>query len=138
MDYCNAADLQDPWIILYGHNAGRSGVMFSDLKRFCEEDFCRENDTAILWTEERTEELELLLVSVIDGYLEEVFDLKPLLAGESIDVSAALSVLREGALFPAKDFSAEGTRFVLLSTCYEDGHPEDLRRLVLLYRVKEG
>ncbi len=134
VDYRNDPDLGDDWVVIYGHNAGQSGVMLSDLKRFCEADFTRENPSAVLWRQDGGEELRLLMVSVIDGYSREVFELMPYLQGESIDRAAALEVLEAGALFPGQR-PAEDARCVLLVTCYEDGRPDDPRRLVLLYEV---
>ncbi len=132
VDFRHSPDLTDDWITIYGHNAGQSGVMLSDLKRFCEEDYCKANPSAVLWGEWGSEELRLLMVSVVDGYSDELFDLEPFLYGESFDRAAALTVLEAGALFPGER-PAEDTRCVLLVTCYEDGRPEDPARLVLLY-----
>lgn len=138
-DFRNTAVLEDPWTLLYGHNVGQSGVMFSDLKLFCEERFARNNPAAVLWNETGRHELELLLVSVVNGYSEEVFDLSAFLSGEEFGLTEGLNALREGALFTGAEWTENAEeRYLLLSTCYVDGDPSDPRRLVLLYRAAAG
>ena len=139
VDFRNTDVLEDSWTLLYGHNVGQRGVMFSDLKLFCEDSFARDNPTAVLWNGTGRHELELLLVSVVSGYSEEVFDLNAFLSGEEFGLTEGLNALRENALFQCAEWTETAEeRYLLLSTCYEDGDQSDPRRLVLLYGLDEG
>ena len=130
-DYHSA--LTDPYVLIYGHNAGQSGVMFSDLTRFLSSEFCAEHQTGALYTESGTAELELLAVALISGYTQEVF-------GEETEPSAVLAYIVQNAVFLSPDARRLGNDFtgeqlVVLSTCAIARHPEDPARLVVAYRA---
>lgn len=131
-DYRTA--LTDPYVLLYGHNAGQRGVMFSDLTRFLDPDYCAGHQTGALYTESGTAELELLAVACVSGYAQEVF-------GGVNDLSAALGYLVSNASYlspDARQISLEpvGGRLIVLSTCAIAQHPEDPARLVVVYRTE--
>ena len=125
--------LDDPYVLIYGHNIGEEEVMFSDLERFRDPAFCEENPGAVLFTETGAYELELIAVSSVNGYMQEVFD--------CMDAALALDCLKENALFFTSAaeqirLGASREKLVILSTCAVAGHPEDPERLELVYRIK--
>ena len=138
-DYRNMPDLSDPYTIIYGHNLGQKGVMFSDLKKFEEEAFFFDNPTAHLFSARGREDLMLLLVAHVSGYSEEVYGTEDLdqEMENPFDAAAGLRFLQEHALYAGTDTLPTEDRYVLLSTCYDHEDPDNPLRLVLLYRVVE-
>ena len=124
--------LEDQYVLLYAHNAGQDGVMFSDLSRMLEEDYCAAHHTGALYTESGSHELELVAVAAIDGYTQAVY-------GEVTDLADAVDyVVRNGVYTGpgAEGLSAiAGGRVIVLSTCLQAGHPEDPTRITVVYRV---
>ena len=126
-------ELSDPYLLIYGHNVGARGVMFSDLKRFVSEDFGRNKATARLYTGDGVEELQLAAVAVVDGYSEAVFGIDRTEAAP-FDMGRALAAITEEKLY-GEELSPDG-RYVVLCTCYVDGRPEDPARLLVVYRAQ--
>ncbi len=131
------ADLSGSYVMVYGHNVGWSGVMFSDLEEFKKPEFYEQHKTAVLFSAAGREDLELAVCANISGYNQEVFDLNMLHKEEGFDTAAAIRALTEASMYPLDEPVPEDlTRCILLSTCFSAQHPEDPARLVLLYRVK--
>ena len=122
-------DIDGAYAVIYGHNAHSAGVLFSDLKNFEDETFFKQHQTAVFYTETKTENLELIMVSEVSAYSSAVYGWNGLREG-TFDTDAMVQQLSENRIFgEAKEYD----RYVLLSTCYESA--DDDARLVLLYGV---
>jgi|GEM_PF-5453856 len=123
-------DINDPYVVIYGHNAHNAGVLFSDLKNFEDGSFFDSHTTAALYTEDGRRDLDLLMAALVSGYSREVYGVETLADG-GFDAGAMLDYIYENRLFGER---AAFDRYVVLSTCYD--RPEDAERLVLLYGVR--
>lgn len=124
-------DLDDPYVIIYGHNADQSGVMFSDLLKFENVNFAAGNQRAEIQTISGIMELELLVCANISGYEGSVYGIGNG-AYAPLDLESCLDFLGENALYGSIDRSF--SKYVLLSTCYD--LPENPERFVVLYGVR--
>jgi hypothetical protein len=126
--------LEDPYLLIYGHNAEREGVMFSDLLKMQDQAFFDLCGDAALYGEEGKTDLHLLACALISGYSEEVFAFDPYHGHYPVKI--AVQFIEENAicLSEAASVSFEErpySRYVVLSTCFTT--PEDPRRFVVLY-----
>ncbi len=130
IDYKNT--LADPYIIIYGHNVGLPGVMFSDLRQFEKAGYFNAHRSAVIKSEAGEMKLRLLMSALVSGYSGEVYGPNGL-DPDNFDIPGAVEYIAENKL---QGEPAEYDRYVLLSTCYNDR--DDPLRLVLLYGVEEG
>ena len=129
IDYRNS--LEDPYIIIYGHNVGLPGVMFSDLKQFEKAGYFNDHRSASIKSEAGEMKLRLLMSALVSGYSGEVYGnygTDP----DGVDIQGAVEYISKHKL---QGDAADYDRYVLLSTCYNDR--SDPLRLVLLYGVEE-
>ena len=89
------------YVLIYGHNAGLEGIMFSDLERYKNVEYCMQNRSAVLFTETSREDLELISVSNVSGYDQKIFGLNGLATGEGFAVQDAVNVLFSNAIYLA-------------------------------------
>ena len=129
IDFRNS--LEDPYIIIYGHNVGLPGVMFSDLKQFEKESFFDAHRSASITSEAGEMKLRLLMSALVSGYSGEVYG-HYVADPYVIDIPGAVEHISKNKLLGEP---AEYDLYVLLSTCYND--PSDPLRLVLLYGVED-
>ena len=66
-----ADGLASPLVMVYGHHMS-DGSMFADVASFSDESFAREHDEIVLYTRERTIELAVKAVNVVDASKEDV------------------------------------------------------------------
>lgn len=128
-------DVDGGYVLIYGHNVGREGVMFSDLEAYRDPAYCAEHRGGVLYTATGAHELELIAVGSVDGYTREVFD-------QMQDAALALRFVMTNPFWrsPQAGFlcmDADGEQLVFLSTCAVAEHPEDPERLEVVFRVKK-
>ena len=129
-------DLSGRYVVIYGHNVGWDGVMFSDLDQFKKPEFYAQHKKAVLFSAAGREDLELLSCSKISGYVDAVFSMNGFFTEEGFDISEAVLNLTNASMYPVEGPAPiDYERYIILSTCYTALHPEDPVRLVLLYRV---
>lgn len=106
LDYRNAGDFSDDYMILYGHRMS-GHLMFGDIKLFADKAFFDQHRTGILRMGDRMADLKVLAYVVI-GTNDEIYLLKN--SGEQV-----WSRLRGGAMNIRDAYS--GGRLLILSTC---------------------
>ena len=129
IDYRNA--LEDPYLLIYGHNVEREGMMFSNLLKFEDEAFFSLNGEASLYGAEGKTDMQLLACAIVDGFAEEIFRIDP--QDSEFSIANAVRFI-EGKALCLSEAALSGRaygRYIVLSTCYTD--PEDVRRFVVLY-----
>lgn len=96
------------YVLIYGHNAGIEGIMFSDLERYKDLEYCIRHRSAVLFSESGREDLELIAVAVVSGYDQTVYGLDGLVNDMGFRVHDAVDTLFKNAIYLAdRDFVAE-------------------------------
>ncbi len=132
IDFRNA--LEDPYLLIYGHNVDREGIMFSNLLKLQDQAFFDLCGDAALYGDEGRTDLHLLASALISGYSEEVFGMDAYHGEYPTEtavrfIEANATCLSEAAAVPFEE--RPYSRYVVLSTCFTT--PEDSRRFVVLY-----
>lgn len=112
LDYRNEKDFTDRNTVIYGHHLA-VGTMFSELFKFKEEEFFRENDTVLIMTPEGNFRVKIFAVSIADlndGSWNVFFD-------NDTQFLSWISERRNNALYTRDVNITAEDRVVTLSTC---------------------
>lgn len=124
--------LDDPYLVIYGHSAVQSGVLFSDLKQFTEPSFFGAHPSAVLYTKTEDKALTLLAAARISAYAEEVYHWAG--TNDTFDTERMLAHLDAHKILGDVGAPGQYAQYVILSTCFDEADSAD--RLVLLYGVR--
>lgn len=127
---CGAADEADS-LIIYGHNM-RDGTMFSALKNFEDEAFCKDNKTITLALPGGTREYTVFAVAKLDVRDKSdarIYDCAGKLSEQQFE--SYVSDIQERSLYNTGEAPAYGDRLIILSTC--SYHTSDGRLIVAGY-----
>ncbi len=120
LDARNAADLSDPYSLIYGHHM-EYGKMFGSLDLFMERDFFDAHREGSLTREGEVLRFRIFACVIADGSERAIFSPTEFAGG----APGTLAYLRENALFFEEP---EGDRLLALSTCK---HPQTTERFVV-------
>ena len=113
------------YVLIYGHNAGIEGIMFSDLERYKDLEYCIRHRSAVLFSESGREDLELIAVSVVSGYDQTVYGLDGLVNDMGFRVHDAVDTLFKNAVYLAdRDHIAEDLEGAKPPEAEGDSRPE--------------
>lgn len=127
LDYKNNRNFEDDYSIIYGHNM-KSGLMFSDIKKFESADFFEENKTGTLFTENGKFDLEVICIARVNAYSSDIYNLQAYNNGK---IDKLIKNIMSKAILKREFELEEQDKIILLSTCSMSGSSE---RTVLVLR----
>lgn len=126
LDYRNNRNLEDDYFVIYGHNMSK-GLMFSDIKKFENEDFFNEHKSGKLYTAAGVYDLTIITFNIVDANKSIVYKLQKYSNGHNKEI---VDTLMRDAIYK-REIDGD-SKLVLLSTCYGVGSYD---RSVLLAKI---
>ena len=125
-DYRNSPGFKDDYTILYGHNMA-TGQMFSDVKRYENNDYFHQHLYGALYTEDNLYKLEVMEFAKVNAYEDDIYNLITYINGRNAELAELVNKksLRTNVVDGHE-------KLILLSTCDSYGSND---RTVLLVKA---
>ena len=131
LDYRNSRELDDDFFVIYGHNMAKN-LMFSDIKKFQNEEYFNSHPTGKLYTNNGVYDLQIFTFNIIDANKSIAYKLQNNKNGHNSEI---IDTLSNSAIFRRDMEIQSDDSFVLLSTCYGVGTYD---RSVLLAKMTKS
>ena len=128
LDYRNQRNFVDDYSIVYGHNM-KSGLMFSDIKKFENAEFFEQHKYGILYTEIETYKMEIFCIAKVNAFSNDIYDL---VLYKNDKTKQLINTFNLNASFKRQLEFTGNDKLILLSTCSSSGSND---RLVLVARL---
>ena len=131
LDYRNSRSLDDDYFVIYGHNMAKN-LMFSDIKKFQEEEFFNKHLAGKLYTDHGVFDLKIFTFNIVDANKSIAYKLQKYTNEHNEEL---LQAFLESAIYKKEIDVDSNSKLILLSTCYGVGTYD---RSVLLAKLEES
>ena len=113
LDYRNSREWLDKYSVVFGHNM-KNDVMFSDIKKFAEQEFFDTHTTGMIYTKNGIFELQIFAFLETDAFDSNVYGIK---SSNEKSIFDKVEYIKENAIHYREVEFLEEDKIIALSTC---------------------